>query len=88
LRSLSFASLYLTECLHDEDPKVFLIALRHVITAHGGMSKISKDARLNRESLYKALSEKGNPSLQNILSILSAIGIKMNLVKGKLQRAG
>ncbi len=82
LKDTSFASEYLTECLDDENPKVFLVALKHVIAVHGGMSRISQEAHLNRESLYKALSDRGNPSLRNVVSILSALGIKLSLREG------
>lgn len=73
---------YLTVCLDNADPALFLIALRHVIDAHGGMGKIAKAAGLNRESLYKALSLKGNPALQTIRAVLGALGIKIAFGNG------
>ena len=79
LRDISFASEYLTECLNDEDAKVFLVALKHIIAAHGGMSRISKETHLNRESLYKALSKKGDPRLSTLTSVLDAIGLKFSI---------
>lgn len=78
---MEYSALYLTECLDDDDPRIFLIALRHVIEAHGGMAKVAKLTGLNRESMYKALSNRGNPSLQYVRAILAALGIKVNLVK-------
>ena len=62
LENSAHACGYVTECLDDDDPAIFLIALRHVIDAHGGMARIAKAAGLNRESLYKSLSLKGNPA--------------------------
>ncbi|HKP94972.1 MAG TPA: addiction module antidote protein [Fibrobacteria bacterium] len=78
LKNKAYACGYLAQCLDDEDPAIFLIALRHVIEAHGGMSKIAKAAGLNRESLYKALSLKGNPALRTIRSVSGALGLKMS----------
>lgn len=79
LQDLQLASAYLTECLLDKEPKVFLIGLKHVIEAHGGMAKAAKAAQVNRESLYKALSEHGNPSLAYIRSILNAVGVRLEV---------
>jgi len=81
LHNLSFASAYLSECLQDDDFGTFLIALKHVIDAHGGMLQLSHRAGLNRESLYKALSEEGNPRMQTILSVLQALNLRIDLVK-------
>jgi DNA-binding phage protein len=43
-----------------------------------GMSQLSRDTGLGRESLYKALSGEGNPSFATILKVTSALGIKLH----------
>ncbi len=43
-----------------------------------GMTQVAKDAGLSRESLYKALSADGNPSLATILKVSRALGMKLN----------
>lgn len=43
-----------------------------------GMSRLAKDARLGRESLYKALSGEGNPSFGTILKVMHALGINLH----------
>jgi len=63
------AAAYLDTCLEDEDPRVFLLALKDVAEARGGMSKLSAESSLNRQSLYRTLSRKGNPKLTSICSI-------------------
>lgn len=68
---------YLNACLEDEDPKIFLKALRNVIEAHGGMGKASKETDLNRENLYKMLSDKGNPELESVRLLLKSIGLNL-----------
>lgn len=44
-----------------------------------GMTQVAKDAGLSRESLYRALSEQGNPSLSTILKVLGAVGLKLSV---------
>ena len=80
LRDRKFAAVYLTECIADEDPKMFLVALRDVIDAHGGMTHIAEAAGVNRESLYKAVSEKGNPSIGYLKRILEVLNIRLQLI--------
>ena len=43
-----------------------------------GMSQIAKDAGLSRESLYRALSEDGNPSFATILKVARALGVRLH----------
>ena len=43
-----------------------------------GMSQVARDAGLSRESLYKALSETGNPSFATVLKVLRALGVKFH----------
>jgi probable addiction module antidote protein len=70
------AADYLNAALADDDPRVFLLALRNVAEAHG-MTNISREASLNRESLYKLLSEKGNPRLSSIIPLLRAMNLRL-----------
>jgi probable addiction module antidote protein len=71
------AARYLSACLEDEDPRVFLLALRDVADAHGGVRALSRDARLNRESLYRMLSKSGNPCLESLAAVLKAFGMRL-----------
>lgn len=43
-----------------------------------GMSQVARDAGLSRESLYKALSESGNPSFATVLKVVRALGLRLN----------
>lgn len=43
-----------------------------------GMSQVARDAGLSRESLYKALSETGNPSFATVLKVARALGVKFH----------
>jgi probable addiction module antidote protein len=44
-----------------------------------GMTQVARDAGLSRESLYRALSQEGNPSLSTILKVLAAVGLKLSV---------
>lgn len=43
-----------------------------------GMSQVAKDAGLSRESLYRALSQDGNPSFATILKVARALGVRLH----------
>jgi probable addiction module antidote protein len=47
-----------------------LLALRTVAEAYGGLAAVAADAGISRESLYRALSPKGNPTLKTLLAVL------------------
>lgn len=53
----------------------FLLALRHVVEAQGGMAAVAERANVSRESLYRALSPKGNPTLRTMTAVIKATGI-------------
>jgi len=57
-----------------ESRGVELLALRDVVQAHK-VSKIAKDAKLNRETLYRTLSSRGNPTMATLESILKPLGV-------------
>ena len=44
-----------------------------------GMTQVANDAGLSRESLYRALSQDGNPSLSTILKVLAAVGLRLSV---------
>ncbi len=74
-----FAAEYLKAALEDgDDPRVLLIALRHVAQAQG-IAKIAKAAGVERESLYRALSANGNPRLSTLYAVAKAVGLKLTL---------
>jgi DNA-binding phage protein len=44
------------------------------------MSKVAKDAGIQRETLYRAFSEQGNPTFETLSSVLGALGMKLSIV--------
>ena len=80
-----FAQSYLAAAMESTDqPGVLLIALRQIAEARGGMAQVAKDAGLQRESLYRALSKRGNPRLTTLLAVIQALG--MTLTVGRLNK--
>ena len=75
------AAQYLTAC-YEEGPEVFLQGLRDVVEAQGGMTRAARLAGLNRESLYRQLSRRGNPSLTSLNAVLSALRLKLRFAAG------
>jgi probable addiction module antidote protein len=75
------AAKYLNAC-YEEGPQVFLQALRDVVEAQGGMSRAARLAGLNRESLYRQLSRRGNPSLASLNALLAALQLKLRFAAG------
>jgi probable addiction module antidote protein len=70
------AAEYLNAAAEDDDPRVYLAALRTVAEAQG-MAKVAKAAGVPRESLYRALSAGGNPRFSTFRAILKAAGLRM-----------
>ena len=80
LSNPNFAISYLNAGL-EESQEVFLLHLRDVIAACGGMTRLSTNTELARESLYRMLSENGNPELSSITKVLSAVGLRLAVAK-------
>ncbi|MGA7376482.1 MAG: addiction module antidote protein [Candidatus Sulfotelmatobacter sp.] len=75
-----FAAEYLKAALEDaEEPRVLLNALRRIAEARGGIAKVAKAAGIERESLYRALSAKGNPRLSTLVAVTKAVGLKLTV---------
>ena len=77
IKATANPKFYLTECLELGEAE-FLLALRDVVEARGGIAELARTAHLNRESLYRLLSRKGNPTLSSLNTILSALGIELH----------
>ena len=72
------AAAFLSAALEEDDPAFFLRALGQVARARG-MTETAERAGMNRVSLYKALSETGNPELRSVVGVLHAIGLKLEV---------
>ena len=73
LKDPEHAAAYLNAAKR-ESQEVFMLALRDVAEAHK-IANIAVAAEVNRETLYRTLSARGNPTLSTLDSILDAIGV-------------
>jgi probable addiction module antidote protein len=75
----ALAAEYLRAAIADTDePRVLLVALRQLAQAHG-MPAVARRAKIERESLYRALSSKGNPRLSTLVAILRGVGLALSI---------
>lgn len=70
---------YLNACLEDEEPEVFLLALRDVARARGGLEKLAESASLNPEHVVRMLSEVASPELRTLETLLDALGFRLSI---------
>ena len=69
----------LEQYFEDHNKEFFLASLKEVIQAKGGVAEFSKHSHINRQHIYRMLSDKGNPSFDNIGSLLIALGLKLQV---------
>jgi len=74
----TYAAEYLNACLEDADPRTFLIGLRAVARAYG-VSLTAAEIAIDREGFCRVLSEQGNPSLQNLVTLLDSLGFALRI---------
>lgn len=79
LQDPEYVALYLNDALHEGSPEEFYLALKNVIRANQGMTQIAASTELGRESLYKTLSESGNPQFSTVQKIVGALGLQISI---------
>ena len=70
---------YLTEILEDGNMEEFLAAIDEIARAKG-MTKVSKESGLSRESLYKSFKADAHPRFDTVLKVLNSFGINLHAV--------
>ena len=68
---------YLSAMLAEDDPEMFLVAIKDIARARG-MTQLAKDTGMGRESLYKALAPGAKPRYDTILKVLRALGVTLH----------
>ena len=76
LQDAEFAAEFLNAASEDDDPKTYLTALRKVVEARGGVASIADKTQLSRETLYRTLSSRGNPTIKTLHAVLKATGLR------------
>ncbi len=74
------ASEYLNAVLKEGDVNLLLAALRDVAEAQGGISKLSRQTKMNRANLYQMLSQHGNPRIHSVESVLKVFGLRIGVL--------
>lgn len=78
LKDPAYAAAYLEAALQENGVDGFLLALRNMVVATQGMAAIAETTELGRESLYKALSEHGNPQFSTVCKVIKALGLELS----------
>lgn len=65
-----------------------LRALRAVAEAYGGLDAVAADAGIRRETLDRALSPRGNPTLKTLLAVLKVVGMRLSVEEDRRPRYG
>lgn len=65
-----------------------LLALRSVAEAYGGLGAVAAQAGISRESLYRALSPKGNPTLKTLIAVLKTLDLRLSISDKKPAQSG
>jgi len=78
LRDPVEAAAYLNAALEDGSQDIFLMALRDVAKAHG-LTRLARETSLNRENMYRILSEEGNPQLSSLKALLDSLDLRLTI---------
>ncbi|GJE70685.1 addiction module antidote protein [Methylorubrum podarium] len=69
---------YIEAVLEDGDPALVAAAIGDIARARG-MAQIARETGRSRESLYRALSDRGNPELATLMGVLKALGLQLSV---------
>jgi len=81
LADRSYAVAYLDACLREGDARGMLVALGDVARVHGSVSSLAEKTALNRPSLYRMLSEQGNPTIESLSKVLQVLGLRLAITE-------
>ena len=87
MRSEAEVAAYIEAMLEDGDARAVPVALRTVVDAVGGMAALADKTGLSRETLYRTLSERGNPRLDTLAVILAAFGLRLTVQPAQKSRS-
>ena len=79
VRASTYLSVALEAYTEDQDTNAFLLALRDVAEAQGGLGKLAERTNLNRGHVYRTLSAEGNPRLDTMEKILHSLGFRLSI---------
>lgn len=77
----AYLNVALDEYDKDGDYEAFMLALKNLAHANGGINQLAKKIHLNRQNLYRVLSKNGNPRLDTLAAIIHGLGFKLSVAK-------
>ena len=77
LKNARNATAYLEAAFEEDDVEGLMQAMRNVAEAQGGIARVADKTGLSRETLYRTLSERGNPQVRSFAAILGATGLRL-----------
>ena len=75
-----YIEVALGEYQKDGDEKAFLASLSVAARVRGGFTKLSKETGLNRENLYRALSDRSDPRFSTVIQVLGKLGYSLKII--------
>ena len=80
---------YAMESLNNPEERAgALLSIRAVAEVYGGFAKVAAQAGISRESLYRSLSPKGNPTLKTLVAVLNAVGLRLSVTQTSETESG
>ena len=76
-RAQTYLEVAIDEFRESGDGDDFLEALRYLAKANGGIAEVARKTGFNRESLYRMLSNRGNPEFRSLDALLHALGFRL-----------
>ncbi len=77
--AIEYLKVAMESLVDPEERAAGLLALRAIAEAYGGLGKIAEEAGISRESLYRALSPKGNPTLKTLIAVLKSLDMRLSV---------
>jgi probable addiction module antidote protein len=85
--AIAYATVAIESLNEPEERPAGLLMLRAVAEAYGGLGAVAAQAGISRESLYRTLSPKGNPTLKTLIAILDTMGLRLSVVPASAKKA-
>ena len=81
--ALEYLQVAVQEYEADGDRGAFLLALRTVAEAQGGIGELARKTAINRQHLYRALSAQGNPTFETLTAVFKALGLRFRVERAE-----
>lgn len=82
-KAIKYARSAVEGLQNPEERGASLLMLRALAEAYGGLDAVAKEAGISRESLYRSLSPKGNPTLKTLIAVVSTMGLRLTVVPAR-----